>query len=134
MKPKIMIGVFILISLIGALGLATAASALPSMDESDVTSVPNGYAEAMVRGSWVRLGYPYYSVQHVAKSHPSGLSGTAIFTGWNRSGGILYNVTTGFTGSYTYNPGLYNQIWCARTLVTVNGETAEAWIGPPGST
>jgi len=134
MKTRSVIGVIFLISMIGVLGLTSGANALPNMDESDEFSVPNGYAEAIVRGSWVRLGIPYYSVQHIARSHPLNLSGTARFTGWGKSGNLLYDETRDFTGSYTYNPGLYNQIWCARTIVTVNGETAEAWIGPPGST
>lgn len=103
-------------------------------DISDVCSKPNGCAEAIVKGSWVRLGSPYTSVQHIAKSYPSSLSGTVRCIGWNKYGVVLYDTgEISFTGSYTYTP-TSSQIWAANTIVTVSGETAEANIGPPGST
>jgi hypothetical protein len=103
-------------------------------DKSDVYSTPNGYAEAIVKGSWTHIGSPYGSVQHIAKSHPSDLSGTIRCIGWSKYGVVLYDTgDISFTGSYTYTPTA-SQIWDANTIVTVNGETAEATIGPPGST
>ncbi len=110
-----------------------SVKAYPNQDEDDQISLPNGYAEAIVRGSWTRLTNPYYTVQHIVKSHPSSLSGSARFIGWAKNNSVLYDVSVTFTGIYTYNSGIYNQIWHARTTVVVNGETAEADIGPPGS-
>jgi hypothetical protein len=120
----------VLLVVVSSMALVNAVN----LDISDVYSTPNGYAEAIAKGSWVRLGIPYYSVQHTAKSHPSGLSGTVRCIGSNKYGVVLYDTgDVPFTGTYTYNPGIYNQIWEAQTYVTVNGETAIADIGPPGS-
>jgi hypothetical protein len=82
--------------------------------------------------NWTVRNRPYYSVRHQAYTHPPSLLGAATFIGWSKSGAALYDVTVSFTGSVTYNTGLYNTIWEAETICTASGETADASIGPPG--
>lgn len=133
MKKPYVVLVFALIVAVGSLSLAHAGFCLPKMDRDDQTSQPNGYAEAIVMGSWNSYINPYYSVQHTAMTHPSNLSGTVTVQGWSKNVTLIYSVTLGFSGTVTYNPPYHNVIWAAETLVTVSGETADAWIGPPGS-
>lgn len=132
MKKVCIVLPFLLIALVGIAGLAYAAD-LPKSDKDDETSVPNGYAEAVVMASWLRMDHPYYQAHHKAFTNPSSLSGTATFTGWSKTGVVVYNVTVSFVGSYTYDAPYYNIVWNARTIVIAGGENAEAVIGPPGS-
>jgi hypothetical protein len=128
-KALNLVGIMILIATVSVVGIA---SAYPNNDISDVYSEPNGYAEAVVMGSWTRFGHPYYSVLHYAYTHTGGW-GSARFIGWSKTGAVLYDITVQFSGSVSYNPGLYNTIWAAETICSISGETAIADIGPPGS-
>jgi hypothetical protein len=131
MKRAYIVLPILLIALVGMSCLAIAAT--PNLDKDDETSTPHGYAEAVVTGSWSLWGHPYYQTRHQAKTNPSSLNGTAVFTGWNKSGGVVYNVTVNFVGSYSYDAPYYNVAWAAQTVCIAGGETAVAVIGPPGS-
>ena len=131
MKKAYVVLPILLIALVGMSCLVATAS--PNLDKDDERSTPNGYAEAIVTGSWSLFGHPYYQTHHQAKTSPSNLTGTAIFTGWNKSGGVVYNVTVNFVGSYSYDAPYYNVVWTAQTVCIVVGETAVASIGPHGS-
>jgi hypothetical protein len=122
---------FALIVVFGAMGFARAFYP-PQMDLDDQVSQPNGYAEAVVMGSWNTWGNPYYSVRHTGMAHPSNLWGTVTFKGWNKTGTLIYSITLSFSGTVTYDPPYHNVIWTAETTTVVSGETADAWIGPPG--
>lgn len=92
MKKAYIILPILLIALVGMSCLLVSAT--PNLDKDDEKSTPNGYAEAIVTGSWSLFGHPYYQTHHQAKTNPSNLAGTAVFTGWNKTGGVVYNVTS----------------------------------------
>ena len=131
MKKACVALAFALMVAFSTLGLASAFNP-PHMDIDDQTSQPNGYAEAIVMGSWNTFGNPYYSVRHTGMTHPSNLWGTVTFKGWSKNGTQIYSLTLSFSGTVTYDPPYHNVIWTAETIVVVSGETADAWIGPPG--
>lgn len=90
-KATYLIGIAFLISTVCLVGIIGNVKAYPNQDEDDQISLPIGYAEAIVRGSWIRLTNPYYRVQHIAKSHPSSLSGSARFIAGLKT--TLYSTT-----------------------------------------
>lgn len=119
-----------LISTVAFIGLIGSAKAL-NMDEDDQW---NGYAHAYVRGSWLRLGYPYYRVYHEADNTSPSTWGTYEFYDYGKYGNILYQETgsIGPGGHKETSPPLYYQIWAAETITIVSPYTAHAVIGPPG--
>lgn len=125
-----LVGIMVLIAMVSVVGTACAII-YPNNDISDVYSEPNGYAEAVVMGSWTVFGRPYYAVHHIAYTHTGGW-GSATFIGWAKNGTRLYYVTVQFSGSVAYHPAFYNVVWTAETICSAGGETAVADIGPPG--
>jgi len=130
-RTTYLIGIAFLISMISVLGFARDAKALIHNDYSEVISDPHHHAKAIVWGSWTLLGKPYYAVHHEGWSYNCA-AGTGECIGWNKQGQTLYDVYR--TCNFTYDPAYYNVVQCAKTVVVAGGETAEACIGPPGST
>lgn len=113
--------------------VAYASFVSPVLAYMDEDERWDGYAYALVRGSWRRIGYPYYSVYHKG-CVSSGKTGWTNFIGWGQYG-VLYNNIYPLDGNCKdETPPFYNQVWAAGTYTFCHqGGYAVAFIGPPGA-
>jgi len=122
------------------LGIMKPVQAYMTEDE-----VWGNYTYALVRGSWRKIGFPYYSIHHEARIFEC-IKGRCHFKGMDQSGNTIYSVYyllgiwsgTVYPLEKIYDPPYYWQVWTALTetwgaIGTPYQERVCAFIGPPGT-
>jgi hypothetical protein len=137
MKKALVVLAFICV----ILAVNTLGSAFAITIHTDKDDETNGYAEAIVQGSWTQMTR-YNAIQYTGIDHypnNQNLVSTEHVWGYGAYGVLIYNFTIYWTGSsYTFNlPASYISQGVVGAWIQVTAgippATATAVIGPPGA-